>query len=202
MATAAAPTTIFRRATPDDARALATSAFLDGRRIDMQELAANLGIGRATLYRWVSSREELISQVLEFLAQDFIAVARAGITGRGNAAILDFVRSIVDAVSAFEPASVFIRQEPLLGLRLLVGEEGRVYRRVCAGLRELVLEQRPDVAVEAVDRLVPIVVQEAGMMIWTSLAIGERPRVERICTVAEALLEMVVPPKRRPPAAR
>jgi AcrR family transcriptional regulator len=31
--------------------------YLHGRRIDVQAIAAQLGLGRATIYRWFGSRE-------------------------------------------------------------------------------------------------------------------------------------------------
>ena len=54
----------FRRPTRDDAIALARDRFLGGERVEMGALAAELGIGRTTLYRWVGEREDLIEEVL------------------------------------------------------------------------------------------------------------------------------------------
>ena len=40
--------------------ALATAQFLSGRRIDVQAIAAELGLSRATIYRWYGSRDRLV----------------------------------------------------------------------------------------------------------------------------------------------
>ena len=50
-----------RRSTPFR---LARRTFLAGERIDMQTLARSLGVDRATLYRWVGSRERLLTEIL------------------------------------------------------------------------------------------------------------------------------------------
>src|SRR5205807_2768592 len=49
--------------TPVDALRLARDAWLHSRRLDMGALAAELGTSRATLYRWVGTRERLLGEV-------------------------------------------------------------------------------------------------------------------------------------------
>jgi AcrR family transcriptional regulator len=43
--------------------------MLRGDRVDMQAFAAQLGVNRVTLYRWVGSRDRLIVEVLWFLTE-------------------------------------------------------------------------------------------------------------------------------------
>src|SRR5687767_8642759 len=63
--------------------------YLRGRRVDVQAIAAELGLGRATIYRWFGSREELIGEVIFRAAEPLIDAARAGVRGRGGTALLD-----------------------------------------------------------------------------------------------------------------
>jgi hypothetical protein len=51
-----------------DALRLARRKFLAAHRIDMTRLAAELGVNRVTLYRWVGSRDALMVEVLWSLA--------------------------------------------------------------------------------------------------------------------------------------
>ena len=46
----------------------ARRTFLAGQRVDMGELARDLGINRATLYRWVGSRDQLLVEIVWSLA--------------------------------------------------------------------------------------------------------------------------------------
>src|SRR5258708_28520859 len=58
-----------RRATAMDAFKLAKRRFLRGERVDMGALSAELGVNRATLYRWVGTREQLLVEILWSLAE-------------------------------------------------------------------------------------------------------------------------------------
>src|SRR5436190_18169243 len=51
-------------ATPAAAFMAARRMFLTGQRVDMLALAAELGVSRATLYRWTGHRERLLADVL------------------------------------------------------------------------------------------------------------------------------------------
>src|SRR5436305_13584818 len=68
--------------------AAAMHRYLRGRRIDVQAIAAELGLGRVTIYRWFGSREELVGEVLVQAAEPLLAEARAGARGRGARRLL------------------------------------------------------------------------------------------------------------------
>src|SRR5437588_1060440 len=65
------------QATPAAAFRAARRMYLKGRRLDMQALAAELGVSRATLYRWTGHREQLLSDVLWSLSDDIFEQAKA-----------------------------------------------------------------------------------------------------------------------------
>src|SRR5436309_687718 len=62
--------------------------YLSGRRIDVQAIAGELGLGRVTIYRWFGSREELVGEVLVRAAEPLLADARDGARGRGARRLL------------------------------------------------------------------------------------------------------------------
>src|ERR1700760_251534 len=53
-----------RKADALDAFRVARRWFMAGRRIEMQELAAELGVNRATLFRWVGGRDDLAGEIV------------------------------------------------------------------------------------------------------------------------------------------
>src|SRR3954449_6729475 len=88
-------------ASRDDVLAAAVYRFLRGRRIDIRAIAAELGVARPTIYRWLGSREDLIGEVLILAADPLLDEARATARGRGGRVLLDtfdrFNRSLADA---------------------------------------------------------------------------------------------------------
>src|ERR1700683_4410375 len=62
--------------------ASAAGAYRSGQRLDMQSLARQAGVGRATLYRRVGNREQLLDEVIWWRARGVL-----GPPGRGTAAL-------------------------------------------------------------------------------------------------------------------
>ena len=63
--------------------------YLRGERIDVQAIATELGLGRATIYRWFGSRDGLIGAVLVRAAEGLLEQSRAAARGKGAARLLD-----------------------------------------------------------------------------------------------------------------
>src|SRR6476646_9378151 len=74
------------RATPLDLFDLASRHWRGGRRIDVGALAGELGIGRATAFRWVGSRDLLMGEVLWAECDAQMRAAAAAQRGRGRGA--------------------------------------------------------------------------------------------------------------------
>src|SRR5262245_16748799 len=89
------PTTLDRRrgrpaaASREDVLALALRRYLHGERVDVRAIAAELGLGRTTIYRWFGSREGLIGETVAEAAEPLFDDARARAKGEGGDALLD-----------------------------------------------------------------------------------------------------------------
>lgn len=73
------------RATPLDALRTASRWFAAGRRLDIQALAAELGVSRVTLHRWVGTREQLLVEVLWRNAERSLTKLAEEVAGDGVA---------------------------------------------------------------------------------------------------------------------
>src|SRR5918998_735287 len=100
-ATRARPRGRHPAASREDVLDAALHRYLRGRRVDVQALASELGLGRTTIYRWFGSRDMLLGEVLARATDPVIDAARAGARGRGGKALLDTFdrlnRSLADA---------------------------------------------------------------------------------------------------------
>jgi AcrR family transcriptional regulator len=119
--------------------AAVTRRYLAGDRVDMSEVAQELGIGRATLYRWAGNHDDVLAEVLadqteRLFRHTLIADGTCG-AERVLGVVEAFMRAVLDSV----PLKALTSRDPLLFLRLAT-MPGAIEER--AGLLVLeVLEQ-------------------------------------------------------------
>ncbi|GAA3394819.1 QsdR family transcriptional regulator [Cryptosporangium minutisporangium] len=132
---------------PADVVALATRAYLDGEPVDMSALAHQLGIGRATLYRWVGNREELLAVVLaEATERTFRSAERSAQNGQGPGAggpeyVVDVLARFMRAVLAAPGLKALTQREPMVFIRLAT-MPGAIEDRAAALVEELLEQER------------------------------------------------------------
>ena len=122
------------RATPITAFRMARSWWLEGRRLNLSQLAEELGIGRATLMRWVGNKDLLMGEILWSLYKRIYdeAIARAeqtpGLKG------IDFLTQIYEDINIAlinaRPMYDFLQAEPQWGLQLLTARSSGLQERL------------------------------------------------------------------------
>lgn len=174
----------------EDVIDLAHRWFLEGRRIDMQQLARESGIGRATLYRWWGSREVVIGEVVWRI----IAEAIGRVEARGS--VSDdpagrFVRNfgtLADTVRTFEPLTRFVADDPEYGLRVLTSSytvvQGRMIDWAASRLTDL-----PDLdpRIEVRD-LAYAIVRVGEAFVWSDIITGDPPQSNKATAMVELLV--------------
>ncbi|HXB17040.1 MAG TPA: QsdR family transcriptional regulator [Solirubrobacteraceae bacterium] len=176
------------RATARDALELATATHLACRRVDMGTLARELGVARATLYRWFGSREALLEELLLARARAYAGHAHGQSDAQGDERLMQMVRGMVDSSRVATPVRKFVEREPRLALRILAGHDGRLHRFfVDLSLREIALTRGERQARE-LETTVDATVQLINTLIWMAVAIGEEPPAERVEELARELL--------------
>src|SRR5919198_861453 len=145
MATTA---TVPRRGRPpaasrDEVLDAAMYRYLRGRRVDVQAIAAELGLGRTTIYRWFGSREGLIGEVVFRAAEPLIDAARAGAgaRGRGGAALLDTFDRLNRSFAEAPALRRFVEQEREVALRIITSSTGNFQPRMVARITALIEDE-------------------------------------------------------------
>jgi AcrR family transcriptional regulator len=128
-------------ATREQLLELSTGRFLRGRRIDVQALAGELGLSRATIYRWFGSREELIGEVAVRAAEPLLREARENARGEGARALLETFDAFNRALAQSGALRRFIEQEQGTALRVLTSSAGRVQPRICELIAQLITRE-------------------------------------------------------------
>ncbi|HEV8651587.1 MAG TPA: QsdR family transcriptional regulator [Actinomycetes bacterium] len=180
-----------RPVTPADVLHAARRHFLRSERVDMNELAQELGIGRATLYRWVGSRDQLLGEVLWSLSEPGLAQARTESKGRGAAWVLAVYRRFGDLIVELEPLRRFVKSEPECALRVMTSKASPLQRRVVDTFRDILIEAQEHKGLQL--RLDPetlafAMVRIAESFLWTDLITGEAPDLTKAYQVARMLL--------------
>lgn len=116
----------------------ARQLFIAGDRIDMGDLAAELGVDRTSLFRWVGNRDALLAEVLWSLAVPTLNQVHGFVHARGAARIVGVLTGFVDALITAEYFRTFLRREPARALRLLTSKESEMQRRFVAVIEHLV----------------------------------------------------------------
>lgn len=115
--------------------------YLRGEAIDMSELAAELGVGRATLYRRIGNRDRLLGMVLADRTEHSFRAAERRVRGlTGTRRILVLMHEFMAEVLQAEPLKVFVQREPLLFIRLATSM-GPIETRAAALMGEVMAEE-------------------------------------------------------------
>lgn len=127
---------------PETVLRTAQRVFLATGSLEMRALARELGIGRATLYRWNGGREALLGEVLLWLAQATRRrVERDVDTPPGALRVCHVHHLHVQQISANASFRAFIRSEPDVASRLLLDIDGRVHVGSVRMLADFLREQ-------------------------------------------------------------
>jgi AcrR family transcriptional regulator len=189
-------TTFPRRGRPpaasrEDVLAAAMHRYLRGRRVDVQAIASELGVGRTTIYRWFGSREGLIGEVLVRAAEPLLEAARKGARGRGGAALLDTFDRFNRSLAAAPALRQFVEQERDAALRIITSGAGYVQPSIVAMITALIEEEvragAYDPPVEATT-LGYAIVRLAEAFLFNDAAAGMRGDVDRLREVEAAIL--------------
>ena len=125
-------------ASRDEVLEVARKHWLECRRIDVQAIAAECGVGRATVYRWFGSREGLIGEAMMGVFEARVADARAAASGRGGRALLDTFGLIYRGLVAAPHIRYFIENERAVALPLMTSSSGPVHPRIVELVQELI----------------------------------------------------------------
>ncbi|WP_338105010.1 QsdR family transcriptional regulator [Modestobacter muralis] len=199
--TALVPSALSRRLAaepPHEARRafqLARSRFLASDRIDMGQLAVELGVDRTSLFRWVGNRDALLSEVLWSLAAPTLDHADAETTASGPDRVVTLLSSFVSLMIDAPYFREFLRREPSRALRLLTTKDSAIQRRYIAVTRSLLEEEVAAGRLASplpLDDLAYVLVRLSESFTYADLITGEEPSGAR----AAAAFSFVLGPTR------
>jgi AcrR family transcriptional regulator len=193
MSTATSPRRPGRSAAAsrDDVLDAALHRYLRGRRVEVQAIAADLGLGRTTVYRWFGSREGLLGEVLARAADPLVDAARDGARGRGGRVLLDTFDRLNRSLADARALRTFVEAEPQVALRVITSGAGVLQPHMVARIAGLIDdESRRGTYTPPVDAhtLAYAIVKLAEAFLFNDAVAGMRGDVDRLREVEAALL--------------
>lgn len=179
------------RPTPDDLRILAQQRFLAGEPLDMSDLATELGVSRATVYRWAGNKELLLGEVLWTYAQRGMQWAQEQASGEGSAYLLAVIQGFVQAVDDSTPLRQLLVNDPEPSLRVLTSQHSVVQPRIIAALQVIFQEAvdrgtfRPPLDVETLSYAT---VRIAESFLYSDIITGTDRDVHRAVDIIRLIL--------------
>jgi len=189
-------------ASPDQVLTVARRQLLAGQRVDVRAIAAELGLGRATIYRWFGSRDGLLGELLVSEFSAILGAAEAHDHRAGGNRVLDALDGFIRRLVGSDAFRRFLEQEPA-ALQLLTSGRGPVQPKIVAAVQDLITRAGHDDGyappVEP-PTLAYALVRLSEAFLYTDTVVGFHVEVDRLREVQAALLG--VPDQARRPRRR
>ncbi len=182
------------RATPADALRRARRLWLKGERVHLASLADDLGIGRATLFRWVGNKDLLIGEVLWSLYEPVRQEALTITPGQGVEFVVGAYRHINSTILHFGPLRRFINQDPEYALKILTSSQSVLHTRTVEANTQMLKEQAEAGHIDppmGIGSLSYFMIRLAESCLYSDIIAGREPRDEELedaCTAVRILL--------------
>jgi len=179
------------RPTAVDAFRLARRKFLAAERVEMSALADELGVNRATLYRWVGSRDQLLVEVIWSLGERTLEKIDGQVASKGAERIVQVIRRFLDAIISNPGMQRWLAEEGEYAMRLLTRHDTDFQPRLIGAVQEL-LEQEADAGrldlPADLHEVAYVIVRLIESYTYLDLITGERPEARR----AEPIMRMLL----------
>jgi AcrR family transcriptional regulator len=166
--------------------------FVEGRRIEMQELARELGVSRATLFRWVGSRDDLLTEVIWSVTTPTLERAeKAATEPHGGARVAEIMELFCQTAIDSGFFQTFLQREPERALRLLTTRAMPFQGNMVRVIEEIIEREAQESDLDSplsVHDLAFLIVRICESFIYSDLITGEPPNAAKVRQAITALL--------------
>lgn len=170
----------------------AIKVFVRDGGLDMENLAEEIPVSRATLYRVAGNRDRLLGDVLWTLADRTLRMVGAEATGDGLDRIIDTSRRFKAQLLGFSPLRTFLRSEPETAFRILLTPAGRVSERLVESWVQILRRSSETGEITLpfdVEWFAYVFVRIGESMVYSDLLAGREPDLEVAELVQRRLFE-------------
>ena len=165
--------------------------FAARERCDIESLADELGVSRATAYRWAGNNEQLMGEVITSLTEATFRKALKQARGKGAARVLAVMEYGMRSITESRIYHEFLERDPQKALRIVASKEGPSQRRAIALHQELLEEEvakgRLQLPVDA-HTMAYALVRLAESFLYADLIAGEEPDIDKAMKIFKLML--------------
>ncbi|WP_431878193.1 QsdR family transcriptional regulator [Amycolatopsis sacchari] len=167
----------------ESALRLAQKTFNAQQRVEVNDLAAALGVNRVTIYRWLGDRDAILAEVVWRLGERTMLDAYASAAGSGGTRIANTMSAFVRQTLAHAGMRHFLTNETETALRVLTRGGHTFQPRLVALVEQLLTRERDAGALPAGDidphDLAYLCVRVGESFVYTDAITGEPPDPDR-----------------------
>ncbi|GAB3581598.1 QsdR family transcriptional regulator [Amycolatopsis endophytica] len=171
------------RADRESALRLARRNFNARQRVEVNDLATELGVNRVTVYRWLGDRDAILAEVVWRLGERTMLDAYAAADGVGGTRIANAMSTFVRRTLSHAGMRHFLTNETDTALRVLTRSEQTFQPRLVALVESLLTRERdaghPPAAGIDLHDLAYLCVRVGESFVYTDAITGEPPDPDR-----------------------
>jgi AcrR family transcriptional regulator len=175
----------------------ARQRLVRGEPVEVSAIAAELGLGRATIHRWFGDRGGLLGEALWSLTETTFRRAAAAAHGHGAERIVDLVDRFTRATSSYEPLLALLRSDPAGTVGVILSPRSAIQARLADLLQTEIERERAAGAYAPAlepDEVAQLVVQVGMALNWSAALLDQPPDPDRTLGAIRTLLAL----ERRP----
>jgi hypothetical protein len=183
-----------RKASPMDAFQLGKKYWLDCQRLNLGAMAEELGVSRATLFRWIGNKDLLLSEIIWSVYKPTVMKAREHCSGRGVEYVVNVFRCVNQAIFDSQPFRHFLRSDGQYALSILSSKTCSFHSRMVelnTQLLELQVAAGDIQPTMNIDSLSYFMIRIGESCTLSEMIIGQEPdlaRLEDACSAVRILL--------------
>ena len=182
------------KATPMDAFLLARKYWINCQRLNLGAMAEELGVSRATLFRWIGNKDLLMGEILWSLYKPSVMKARDECPGQGVEYVVNVFRKVNMTNFHSKPLRHFLQSDGQYALNILSSQNSTFHARMVELNTELLTRQvergilKPSMNINSLSYFM---VRLGESCIFSEMILGHEPdlsQLEDACTAVRILL--------------
>ncbi|WP_327141475.1 QsdR family transcriptional regulator [Nocardia sp. NBC_01327] len=168
----------------------AITMFLAGKRVDVNAIAAQLGVGRASIYRWFGSRDGLLGAAIAGQLERMVGAADRRCRSSGGQRLNEVLDHTIHRLVEDDSLRTYFDNESTAALRLITRSDGVVHQAAVTIVEQLIQQAQEQGYQPPIERntLAYALVRLWEAFLYNDAVAGFRGDVERLRQVQAALL--------------